>query len=101
LFSGACSGCHNLEGGGRQSSFADLTGSRTVADPAAHNILRVLLDGADQRSLHPALYMPSFASAYSDEELAALTNFVVKQFSGRDARVRSGDVHSSRAETAP
>ena len=101
LFSGACSGCHNLEGGGRQSSFADLTGSRTVADPAAHNILRVLLDGADQRSLHPALYMPSFASAYSDEELAALTNFVVKQFSGRDGRVRSDDVHSSRAETAP
>jgi mono/diheme cytochrome c family protein len=99
LYTSACSGCHLLEGGARQSRVADFVGGRTVGDPQGSNLIHILLSGSDQRTLPPSMYMPSFGS-YSDDELAAVANFVINRFSGHEGAVTAKSVRAARRDTA-
>jgi mono/diheme cytochrome c family protein len=40
--------------------------------------------------------MPPFADAYSDQEIAAVSNYVVEHFGGKQGKVTAADVHASR-----
>ena len=40
--------------------------------------------------------MPSFAAAYSDEEIAAVSNYVIGHFGGKRDSVTSTDVRAAR-----
>jgi len=40
--------------------------------------------------------MPPFAEAYSDEEIAAVSNYVIGHFGGKQGKVTAADVHASR-----
>ena len=97
IFAGNCAGCHLWNGQGRQTPYAALTGSRTVSDPNGTNLVQVLLGGADLRTVHPGVVMPSFGKGFSDAELAAVSNYVIGRFGGQVGRVSPEKLHQDRS----
>jgi mono/diheme cytochrome c family protein len=96
LFEGACAGCHQWNGAGRQTPYAALAGTRGVNDVSAENVTQVILQGVKMRVGGNDVFMPGFADAYSDTEVSALANYVVEHFGGKQASVTPGDVAKRR-----
>jgi mono/diheme cytochrome c family protein len=96
IFEGACASCHAWNGNGRQTDYAALAGSQAVNDPQGVNVIQVLLAGADLRTRHGTGYMPSFGAAYTDEELAAVANYVIGHFGGKEGQVTADFVRRHR-----
>jgi cytochrome c len=84
VFEGACVNCHQYNGEGRQTGYASLVGSRSVADPDGGNVTQIMLNGAKYRIEGQNIYMPPFGPAYSDAELAAVANYVIGHFGGKN-----------------
>ena len=97
IFAGNCAGCHLWNGQGRQTHYAALVGGRTVSDPDGTNLVQVLLDGADLRTVHPGVVMPSFGKSFSDAELAAVSNYVIARFGGHTGRVTPEKLREDRS----
>jgi len=98
LFAGNCAGCHTWDGFGRQTAYADLRGVRAMADPAATNITQVILHGSNYRIGEQDIYMPAFAGGYSDAEIAALSNFVVRYFGNQAGTLTAQDIAQRRKD---
>ena len=98
LFAGNCTGCHTWDGFGRQTAYADLRGVRAMADPAATNITQVTLHGSNYRIAGQEIYMPAFAGGYSDAEIAALCNFVVRYFGNQPGALTAKDIAQRRKD---
>ncbi|HTV95667.1 MAG TPA: cytochrome c [Steroidobacteraceae bacterium] len=96
LFEGACASCHQWNGQGRETPYAALQGMRTVNDPSAQNATEVILQGARMRVGDADVYMPAFGDAYSDTEVAALANYVVAHFGGKQGTVTAREVAERR-----
>ncbi|WP_199099140.1 cytochrome c [Dyella sp. ASV21] len=96
LFVGACAGCHLDNGQGRQSDYATLTGIRSVRDPHATNLTQVILHGTELNVGGQRIFMPSFGRAYSDAEIAALSNYVVTHYGGQSGALSAADVAGRR-----
>ena len=96
IFAGACASCHQWNGAGQQTQYAALGGDQAVNDPTGANLVQVLLAGADLRAVHPTTFMPSFGKAYTDAELAAVSNFVIDHFGGKTGRVTAEAVRQGR-----
>jgi mono/diheme cytochrome c family protein len=97
IFEGNCTGCHLMDGSGRQVPYAALAGSASVQDAKGVNIIEVLLSGADARAVHPLVAMPKFAAGMTDDELAALANFTIAHFGGRAGQVSAKDIKRARS----
>lgn len=98
LFEGACASCHQWNGKGQETSYASLLGTRGVNDVRGTNITQILLHGSDLRSTGANIFMPSFGAAYSNTEIAALTNYVIGHFGGKQGIVTSHDVAGRRKQ---
>jgi mono/diheme cytochrome c family protein len=96
LFEGACASCHQWTGQGRQSPYASLAGTRGVNDIRAINVTQIILRGVKMRVNDTDVYMPAFGDAYSDVEVAALANYVVAHFGGKQGTVTPTDVAKRR-----
>src|SRR5580658_1213682 len=96
IFEGACASCHSWNGKGRQTDYAALAGSQAVNDPQGVNLIQVLLSGADLRTGHGTGTMPSFRTAYTDAELAAVANYVIGHFGGKAGEVTAEIVRQHR-----
>ena len=80
VFEGACASCHDWDGSGVHSPYADLTGNRTVNDPSGVNMTQVILQGASLQTRQGEMFMPAFGTGYSNTEIAAVVNYVTGQF---------------------
>jgi mono/diheme cytochrome c family protein len=98
VFEGACVNCHQYNGDGRQTVYATLAGSRSVADPDGGNVIQIMLNGAKYRIKDQNVYMPPFGPGYSDAELAAVANYVIAHFGGKTGRVTPEAVAKGRQE---
>lgn len=96
LFVGACAGCHLDNGQGRQTDYASLTGIRSVRDPHATNLTQVILHGTQLHVSGQRIFMPSFGRAYTDAEIAALSNYVVSHFGGQQGTLSAAEVAQRR-----
>jgi mono/diheme cytochrome c family protein len=96
LFASACASCHGWDGNGQQTDNAGLRGSQSVNDTAGTNVVRAILEGIKIGSPAGNNTMPSFANAYSDEEIAAVSNYVIRHFGGKQGKVTAADVRVSR-----
>jgi mono/diheme cytochrome c family protein len=96
IFASACASCHGWDGAGQQTEHAELLGSPTVNDPSGVNLVRAVLEGVKIGSPRRNNLMPSFAAAYSDAEIAAVSNYVIGHFGGKQGRVTSADVRAAR-----
>lgn len=96
LFAGACASCHQWNGKGQQSPYASLVGTRGVNDASGTNVTQAILQGVNMRVGGSDVYMPAFGAAYSDSEVAALANYVVGHFGGKQGTVTADDVAKRR-----
>lgn len=97
IFQGACASCHQWSGGGRQTPYAALAGTRAVNDLEGVNLVQVMLEGSDLRAVHRAAWMPRFGAAYTDAELAAVANYVIGHFGGKEGKVTPEEIGARRA----
>ncbi|TWB59380.1 cytochrome c [Nitrospirillum viridazoti] len=97
MFEGACASCHAWSGAGVNSAEAQLTAKRALNDPSAANVALMILKGSGpQVAGRP--YMPGFSGAYSDEEIAAVANYVTARFGAAPSKITPGDVAKLRLE---
>jgi mono/diheme cytochrome c family protein len=96
VFAGNCANCHDWDGKGAQSPYAALRGSRTVNDPDATNLMAILLAGSNAPLPVEHAFMPPFARGHSDDELAAVANFVNGFFGNGTAKVTAADIDKAR-----
>jgi len=98
VFQGACVSCHGWSGKSLLTPDATLVGSRSVNDVTATNVAQAVLNGIDRPA--PSLSMPSFRHAYSDAELAAVSNYVTARFGTRGSQITPKEVAKLRALSA-
>lgn len=99
MFEGACVSCHGWSGESLITPDATLVGARSVNDTTAANVALAVLNGVGRPS--PSLSMPAFGRAYSDAEIAAVSNYVTARFGDRGSRLTAKDVARLRAQSAP
>jgi len=97
VFEGNCASCHAWTGAGAIINAAQLTGARAVNDSSATNVVQAILSGSGS-SEGGRPYMPSFAAAYSDAEIAAVANYVTARFGSKPSRVTPDIVTSLRLQ---
>jgi mono/diheme cytochrome c family protein len=98
IFEGACASCHAWNGQGQQTPIAALRGLPSVNDPKAVNVIQTVLRGSSVTAPQGHAFMPAFAAAYSNAEIAAVANYVVQHFGGRAGEVTPGDVAKARQQ---
>jgi mono/diheme cytochrome c family protein len=97
FFAGVCSGCHGWTGANSLVSHSTLTGTRAVNDPTATNVALAVLRGSS--ALPPSgdiTTMPAFGAAYSDADIAAVSNYVTARFGAKGSALTADDVRKLR-----
>jgi mono/diheme cytochrome c family protein len=100
VFEGACVSCHGWSGESPVSPMATLTGAWAVNDPAATNVAQVVISGTIRHNPPDALSMPAFGNAYSDDEIAAVANYVTARFGAKGSKLSAQDVAELRKQTS-
>jgi len=92
VFEGACASCHGWTGVSPVTHYATLTGVRAVNDPTAINVAETVINGTD--------YMPAFGQGYSNDEIAAVANYVTARFGVSPSRIAGRDVAALRKQAS-
>ena len=100
VFEGACVSCHGWTGESSVSPLATLTGAWAVNDPSATNVAQVVISGTKRQTPEGAISMPAFGNAYSDDEVAAVANYVTARFGAKGSQLTASDVAALRKQTA-
>ena len=87
VFEGACVSCHGWTGESAISPFATLTGAWAVNDPGATNVAQIVISGTKRHTPEGAVSMPAFGNAYSDDEIAAVANYVTARFGSKASAI--------------
>ena len=100
VFQGACVACHNWTGVSALTSYATIVGARAVNDRSATNVAQIVISGAKRSTAQGDASMPAFGAAYSDVEIAAVTNYVTGRFGSEQSKITAKDVAELRSQTA-
>jgi hypothetical protein len=93
---GTAPSCRGWSGVSPLTSGATLTADRAVKDASAVNVAQMILSGANRLTPEGVLFMPAFASAYSDTEIAAVANYVTGRFGSTPSHLTARDVAKFR-----
>ena len=81
LYLGNCATCHQADGRGTPDGYyPPLLHNSTVGARDTGNLVQVILHGIERKAGDRHIGMPAFGRALSDAQLAALTNYVTRQF---------------------
>lgn len=94
VFAGACAACHSWTGKSAVLSYADFIGGRTVNDPTARNVAQAIVWGVTRHTPDGVVKMPAFGAAYTDEEIAAVSNYITARFGAEKSRITADEVRS-------
>jgi cytochrome c len=100
VFEGDCVSCHGWTGESAVSAMATLTGAAAVNDPSGTNVAQIVLWGTTRLTPDGALSMPAFGHAYSDDEIAAVANYVTARFGAKGASLTAGDIAKLREQVS-
>ncbi len=100
VFAGACAACHDWTGVSPTSKYATLTGVRAVNDPSATNVAQTIINGVNRQTAEGTIFMPGFGEAYSDDDIAAVSNYVTTRFGAQGAHLTANDIASLRKQAA-
>ncbi|MEI9989868.1 MAG: cytochrome c [Rhizomicrobium sp.] len=98
IFEGACASCHDWTGVSPVVAAATLTGARAVNDRTAINVAQVVLNGEARQTPHGQVFMPAFGSAYTNQEIAAVANYVTARFGAQPSSITARDIAKLRQE---
>jgi mono/diheme cytochrome c family protein len=97
LFAGTCSGCHTWTGANDFVPYATLTGTRAVNDPTATNVALAILRGASPLPASGAIAtMPAFGSVLNNDQIAAVSNYVIARFGAQPSSITAAEVEKLR-----
>ncbi|EEA00665.1 Gluconate 2-dehydrogenase (acceptor) [Burkholderia sp. H160] len=100
LFLANCATCHSWTGQGVGASapgaYPSLIHNSTVGANDANNLALVILHGVNRTTAHADVLMPAFGGHLDDEQIAAITNYVTKQFGNPQATITTGQVAKLR-----
>ena len=99
LFAGSCASCHDWTGVSPLTHYATLTGSRAVNDPSATNVAQIVIRGLHMQTREGKVFMPSFGAVFSNEEVAAVANYVTARFGAKPSAVTPRQVASLRQQS--
>jgi mono/diheme cytochrome c family protein len=99
IFASACASCHDWTGVSAISNRATLTGDRAVNDPSAINVAQTVINGVPRKTNGPPIFMPAFGNAYTDDEIAAVANYVTARFGSKGAALKESDVAALRKQS--
>jgi mono/diheme cytochrome c family protein len=85
MFTGACGGCHAAEAPMMQAGAPSLSLGTAVNAPTGSGVIQVILQGIPWREGKPAPYMPSFAAALTDAQVAELAGYLRATYSDKPA----------------
>ncbi|MDX8531486.1 cytochrome c [Mesorhizobium sp. VK25A] len=100
IFAGACASCHDWTGVSPVTGFATLTGVRAVNDPSATNVAQTVINGVSRKTADGRIFMPGFGEGYSDDDIAAVANYVTARFGAKGAHLTAKDVAALREQAA-
>ena len=100
VFEGACVSCHSWTGVSAISPYATIAGARAVNDPTATNVAQIVISGTMRHAPKGIISMPAFGGIYSDEEIAAVVNYVTKRFGSEESKISAKDVAELRSATS-
>lgn len=93
LYSGNCASCHQTRGEGTPDyAFPSLTHNSVLGRDNADNLVMVILDGLHLHMQDNDRQMPGFADELTDEQVARLATFVMKQYGNPDVTVTADHV---------
>lgn len=97
LYLGNCATCHQAHGQGTPDGYyPSLVHNSTVGAPNPTNLVQVILHGVHRNAAGNDVGMPAFANDLTDAQVAALTNYITKQFGNPAASVTDRDVAKLR-----
>lgn len=99
VFAGACASCHAWTGVSPVTGYATLTGVRAVNDPSATNVAQTVIHGVNRETSQGRIFMPAFGAGYSDNDIAAVANYVTARFGAKGAHLTGSDVANLRKQT--
>jgi mono/diheme cytochrome c family protein len=85
MFTGACGGCHAADAPMTHDGAPSLSLSTVVNAPTPRGVIQVILRGIPWREGKPTPYMPSFASALTDAQVAELAGYLRATYSDKPA----------------
>ncbi|HET6628158.1 MAG TPA: cytochrome c [Woeseiaceae bacterium] len=98
-----CIGCHGYEGEGLPDVFPPLDGRATVLSPNATSLIHAVLRGISEASTEARptrIRMPGFAWKLSDEQVAAVVNYVRNAWGNHASTVDASAVAEIREATS-
>jgi mono/diheme cytochrome c family protein len=98
VFAQACASCHGWSGQSAVSEWATLIGSAAVNDPSATNVAQIVIGGTRRFATEDALSMPAFGRSYSDDEIAAVANYVTARFGVKGSSLTARDIADLRKQ---
>jgi mono/diheme cytochrome c family protein len=96
VFEEACVSCHGWNGVSPLTQFAILTGARAVNDTTAINVAQIVLSGAQRRGASGLVVMSAFGAAYSDAEIAAVSNYTTARFGAKASAISASEISKLR-----
>jgi mono/diheme cytochrome c family protein len=81
LFTGACGGCHGADAPMTQAGAPPLSVSAALTAPTPQSAIRIVLQGIPWREGKAAPYMPAFADALTDPQVAHLVAYLRAHYS--------------------
>jgi mono/diheme cytochrome c family protein len=85
IFVGACGGCHGQDAPMTRDGAPSLALSSAVNAPTPAGAIQIILHGIPWREGKAAPYMPSFASALTDAQVAQLAGYLRAAYSDKPA----------------
>ena len=98
IFAGACASCHDWTGVSPVTGYATLTGVRAVNDPSAANVAQTVINGVNRKTAKGEIFMPAFGEGYSDDDIAAVANYVTARFGAIGSQLTGNDVANLRKQ---
>ena len=99
VFQEACVSCHDWTGVSLISPYATIAGARAVNDPVGTNVAQIVISGTRRQTPGGIISMPAFGAAYSDDEIAAVANYVTRRFGSEPSKLTAREIADLRSET--
>ena len=99
LYMAHCATCHTATGAGignGPTAYPSLYHHSAVGNADTTNLVSVILNGVKRDMKTGEVYMPSFATDMSDEQVATLANYLTKQYGNPAAKTTPDQVKKLR-----
>jgi mono/diheme cytochrome c family protein len=102
LFVAACASCHNWTGQGVGASapgaYPSLIHNSAVGASDANNLALVILRGVQRDTKTANVLMPAFGGEFTNDQVAAIANYVTRQFGNPQSTITPDQVATLRAQ---